>query len=114
MTTEEIEKRNAEIAKYLGGIYDSSRNVWTFTTTSCHFLQYNSSYDWLMQAVEIIIDNNSSVIYIDGPGYTNPDQFNCTFLPDHKDGTESKDIDMKQAIFIAVSDYCIRMNAKVK
>lgn len=117
MEQTEINKRNEAIAIFMGGFTRDFVDVWKWKNERGNFeygkLQYNSSWDWLMPVLIKIINLHSSGCNICGIGYAGP-SFYFDMLPDEKIGFQSKSEEGNEieAVFIAVSDYCIYQEEK--
>jgi hypothetical protein len=102
MTQQEIQERNKQIALMLG--YKMTWFDTAFYTWKCRFL-----YDWniLMEAVELI-KKTSGIAMVDGP-FRKP---TCVIHLSNLRAVSGQSNTLKEAVFIAVSDFAKLYNNK--
>jgi hypothetical protein len=110
MTQQEIQERNKQIALMLG--WYEENNTWKvlenfrggfIAVNKGSDLKFNSDWNWLMEAVELIekIYNNQPIYF----GHNDCVIFSPKTI-------KSKGKDKKEAVFIAVSDFAKLYNNK--
>jgi len=109
MTQQEIQDRNVEIARMLG--YKTNWLDKLFYTWKCRFL-----YDWnlLMEVVEFIrLKNWSYDMYCPSDIMDTDGLFECNFWDKINPEIEGRSKNsLKEAVFIAVSDFAKKFNNK--
>ena len=122
MEQQKIQDRNKEIAKMLGGNYKRIEelsfepkgrwNIKQFPDAKQDYdLKFHSDYNWLMEAVEFIrLKNWSYDTYC--PSNTDG-EFECNFWDKISPEIEGRSKNsLKEAVFIAVSDFAKLYNNK--
>lgn len=118
MSREEINKRNEAIASFLGWYKNNNWNpfIWNCrdqnndpVLTIANYerdLKFNYSWDWLMVAVEKIEGRGFDSRIL---GYNSEGEFLCDFVDfeNNEAACRSSSTSKIEAVFLAVSDFCI-------
>ena len=124
MTKEEVNKRNEAIAIFMGGKLSKPKNpinspYWKIprhntylgNPNKVYILYYDRFWDWIMPVIEEIEKPGS--IWLVEIGFNACKIFNLMNLNNSTDAEYSRiGIHKRQAVFLAVSDYCINYNKK--
>lgn len=123
MEQSEINKRNEAIAVFMGGKPKPEFNGWVYwqffdkeglirREVRGDKMEYHSSWNWLMPAVEEIESNGIMVTINCFPSETINSVLIYSELAPNDLYFESELPSKKEAIYIAVSDYCLTQQTK--